>query len=71
MKARGDESTTLRQELELLLKENRDLREHEFTSRQLEQENSHLKHKLMHVNSTIIHLWDIKEAEYSNIHSIL
>lgn len=25
----------------------------------------------MHVNSAVIHLWEIKEAEYSNVYSII
>ena len=42
-----------------------------YRYKMLEHENHVLKQQVMHINSSVIHLWEIKEAEYSNLFDIM
>lgn len=53
------------------MKEIRELREVAYNYKLLDGENDVLKKKIMQVNSTVIHLWEIKETEYANIDKLL
>jgi len=42
-----------------------------YKFKMLEVENQNVKKKIMQINGTVIHLWDIKEIEYENVNKII
>ena len=53
------------------MKENRELGGVAYRFKMLEHENHVLRQQVMHINSTVIHLWEVKEAEYANLFEIM
>lgn len=71
VKLKIDETGNLRQQITQQLKEIAQLRDISYKYQSIVNENDLVKKNIMHLNSSIIHLWEVKEAEYANIYAIL